>query len=54
MAALKCESCSRYSFAEGCKLERSNYFQFRDCMLGRKDYRYPKEHTQNISHKARK
>lgn len=42
MASQKCENCSRYSFAEGCRLERSNY-QFRDCMTGRKDYSFPKD-----------
>lgn len=38
MAAFKCNRCARYSYEEGCKLERSNYYQFRDCMTGRKSY----------------
>lgn len=38
MPAVKCMSCSHWSFAEGCKLERRNYFKFRDCMTGRKSY----------------
>lgn len=43
MPALKCFSCEFYSDKEGCKLERENYYHFRDCMTGKKDYSFQKK-----------
>lgn|GEM_PF-5956198 len=43
MASMKCFQCARWSFQNGCALERDNYYQFRDCMLDHKDYSFPKE-----------
>lgn len=54
MAALKCSDCAYWSFQEGCKLERQNYYQFKDCMTGKKDYRFPKENIQNLADSASK
>ena len=57
MAAMKCGECAYWSFQYGCKLERQNYYQFRDCMTGKKDYSFPKDNaktakdTQNIREK---
>lgn len=46
MPKIMCRNCKRWTYAEGCNLERSNYYQFRDCMIERKDYSFPKETEQ--------
>lgn len=51
MAALKCESCYAWSIEEGCKLERKNYYRFRDCMTGKKDYWHAKRRKENVQEK---
>ena len=54
MAAMKCGDCAYWSFKEGCRIERQNYWQFRDCMTGKKDYSHPKDHTQKLADNAGK
>lgn len=38
MPDVKCMRCGRWSHAEGCQLERKNYFHFRECMTGKKSH----------------
>lgn len=49
MPKIMCRNCARWTYAEGCSLERSNYYQFRDCMTEVKDYSFMKEQPQGSS-----
>ena len=45
MAALKCNSCARWSFERGGEIEQESYYKYRDCIMDRKDLRKPKSET---------
>lgn len=48
MASYKCNSCGRWTLKDGCELEQTSYWKFRDCMLDKSDSWVPRQEKEEI------
>lgn len=48
MPAIKCSSCARYSRQDGCALEQTHYWQYRNCMLDERNSWIPRQEKEEI------
>lgn len=42
MAAVKCETCKRWTLENGCSIEAASYSRYKACMLDRMNFYIPK------------